>query len=116
MLKPKKKVQFEVFFAVSVFSPTFLGSLRSCWYWKELQEIIRMSNVVASSIVFNFFCERGRQGGVLKPMKNYNFYVFLAVLVLSLKFLGRLKSDLLELHEMISVTCSWVPNYFYFAL
>ena len=104
MLKPKKKVQFEVSFAVSVFSPTFLGSLRSCWYWKELQEIIRMSDVVASSIVFNFFCERGRQGGVLKPMKKYNVYVFLAILVLSSKFLGRLKSDLLDLHEMIRVS------------
>ena len=36
----------------------------------ELHKIIRVSHVVAYSIVFILFYDRGEQGGVFKVMKN----------------------------------------------
>ena len=60
----------------------------------ELQKTIRVSLVVACLIVFIFFYERRWQEGVFKIMKNDSFLVFLAVWVLFLKILIRLRDDL----------------------
>ena len=51
----------------------------------ELHEMRRVSHVVACPMDFNLLCDRGQQGGVLKPTKNH-FQVFLAVI---LRFLNR---------------------------
>ena len=40
--------------------------------------------------------DQGQKGGVLKPTKNDHSQVFLAVCVLSLKFLGRLRSEIYQ--------------------
>ena len=45
----------------------------------ELYKIIRLSYVVAWSLVFILFYERRWQGGALKVMKNDDFLVYLAV-------------------------------------
>ena len=45
----------------------------------ELYKIIRLSYVVAWSLVFILFYERRWQGGAFKVMKNDDFLVFLAV-------------------------------------
>ena len=60
----------------------------------ELQKTIRVSLVVACLIVFILFYERRWQEGVFKIMKNDSFLVFLAVWVLFLKILIRLRDDL----------------------
>ena len=48
-----------------------------------------VSYVVPSSMNFNLLCDRGQQGGVLKPIKNDHFQVFLVVWVLFLMLLGK---------------------------
>ena len=60
----------------------------------ELKKTIKVSHVVAYSIVFILFYERSWQGGVLKVMKNDDFLVFLAVSVVFPKNLGGLRGDL----------------------
>ena len=60
----------------------------------ELQKTIRVSLVVACLIVFILFYERRWQEGVFKIMKNDSFLVFLAVWVLFLRILIRLRDDL----------------------
>ena len=60
----------------------------------ELQKTITVSLVVACLIVFILFYERRWQEGVFKIMKNDSFLVFLAVWVLFLKILSRLRDDL----------------------
>ena len=47
----------------------------------ELHKIIRLSHVIACTIVFILFYERGWQGGVFKLLRTIIFLVFLAVLV-----------------------------------
>lgn len=58
----------------------------------EMQEIIRVSHVVAYPMAFILLCDRGQQGGVLKATKTDHFKVFLAVGFFFLKFLGKLRS------------------------
>ena len=72
--------------------------------------MIRVPHVVACPIDFNFLCDQGQQGGVLKPTKNDHFQVLSAVWVLSLKFLGRLRSGIYW--NCMSITFSFVPNGF----
>ena len=59
----------------------------------ELHKIIRVSHVVACPIVVILFYDRDGKRGVFKVMKNDQFVVFLAVLVLFHKSLGRLRSS-----------------------
>ena len=56
--------------------------------------MIRVLHLVTYPIVFNFYYDQGRQGGVFKRMKNDQFLVFLAVWVLFPAFLGRLRKAL----------------------
>ena len=60
----------------------------------ELHKIIRLSCVVAWSLVFILFYERRWQGGALKVMKNDTFFSFFSRRVLFPKILGRLKGYL----------------------
>ena len=60
----------------------------------ELRKIIRVSHVVAWTIVFILFYEQSWQGGVFKVMKTDHFLVFLTVWVLFPKILGWLRGDL----------------------
>ena len=60
----------------------------------EMHEMIRVPHVVTGPMGFNLLCDRGQQGGLLKPRKNDHFQVFLAVCVRFLKFLGRLTSEI----------------------
>ena len=52
------------------------------WLILELHEMIKVSHLAASPVVFILFYDRDWQGGVLKLMKNDHFLVFLAVWVL----------------------------------
>ena len=63
-------------------------------YIKITYEMITVSHLVACSVVFILLCDIGRQGRVFILMENAQFKVFLAIWVLSLKFMGRLKSGL----------------------
>ena len=92
MLKPTKVDRFSVFLAVRILFSSF-GQVKG-WDILEMHEMIRISYLVACPLAFNLFCDRGQQGGVLKPTKNDHFLVFLVVWVLFHKFLGRLRSDL----------------------
>ena len=88
-----EKWSFFVFLVVWILFPKFLGRLKE-WLMLELHKIIRLTHRVACPIVFILFYERGWQGGVLKVMKNDHFLGFLAVWVLSPKFLGSWRSNL----------------------
>ena len=55
--------------------------------------MIRVLHVVACPIASILLYDPGCQTGVIKVMKNDHFLVFLAVLVLSPQFLGRLRSS-----------------------
>ena len=39
----------------------------------ELHEMIRVPHVVTGSMGFNLLCDRGQQGGLLKPRKKWSF-------------------------------------------
>ena len=54
-----------------------------------LENLKRLSHVVAFAVAFILFCEPGFQGGVFRIIKNDNFFEFLAVWLLFRKFLGR---------------------------
>ena len=86
-------------------------------YIKVTYEMITVSHLVACSVVFILLCDIGRQGRVLTLMENAQFKVFLAIWVLSLKFMGRLKSGLYKIGVALndkSATYSCVPNGFSF--
>ena len=51
-----------------------------------MHKMIKMTHVVACSMVFIKLCGRGWQREVLSLMKNDPFYVFLAVRVFSYSF------------------------------
>ena len=63
------------------------------WPILKVHNIIRVLQVVACPINFNLFYGRHWQGSVFKVMKNDHFLVFLDVLFLFPKFLGRLRSN-----------------------
>ena len=63
------------------------------WLIIKLHEMIRVPLVVASPIVFILYHDQGWQEGVLKVMKKDHFLVFLIILVLLSKFLGRSRSS-----------------------
>ena len=80
---------FSIFSRLRLF-PQVYGQLKE-WLILELREMIRVAHVVALPIDFSLLCDRGQQGGLLKPTKNDYFHVFLAFWVLFLKFVSRLR-------------------------
>ena len=71
--------------------PHVLGQVKE-WLIVGLREMIGVPHAVLCLINFNLLCDRGQQGGVPKPTENDHFQVFLAVWVLFLKRLSRLRS------------------------
>ena len=57
---------------------------------------MKASHLVTCSIAFILFYEQSWQGGVLKVMKNDDFFSVLAVWVHFPKILGKLRGDLCE--------------------
>ena len=82
---------FSIFNCLGPFLQVF-GQVKE-WLMLKFHKIRRVSHLFAYPIVLLLFYEREGQGGVLKVMKSDHFLVFLAVLVLFPKFLGRKRSD-----------------------
>ena len=49
------------------------------WLIVAFCEMIKVPHVIAYPKDFNLLCDRDQQGGVLKPMENDHFQVFLSV-------------------------------------
>ena len=91
-LNLKKILNFKHFYTFGSFSQVF-GQIKK-WLILEFLEIIRMWHLIECPMVFMLLCFWSRQGGVLKLMKDDHFLVFLAVWLLFIKSLRRLRSSL----------------------
>ena len=88
MFKVMKNDNFlNIFISFELFSQVF-GQVNE-WSILKLHKIIRVLHAVACPVVFALFDDLDWQERVLQSMKNEHFLVFLAVLVLLRKFLGR---------------------------
>ena len=88
MFKFMKNDSFlNIFISFELFSQVF-GQVNE-WSILKLHGIIRVLHAVACPVVFALFDDPDWQERVLQIMKNEHFLVFLAVLVLLRKFLGR---------------------------
>ena len=76
LLKPTKNEHFQVFLAVWVLLPKFLGRLRSDLCMLKLPKVIRVSHAVACPIVFILFYLRGWQEECSKLRKMIIFQYF----------------------------------------
>ena len=99
---------FSIFSRLGPF-PQVFGQVKRRFMLK-LHKIIRVSHVVASSIVFILFCERSWQN-----FEKWSFYSVLSVWVLFPKFLADKGATYVRIAQNNkSVTCSCVPNCFLF--
>ena len=73
--------------------PQVFWQVKECLILK-MDEMIRMWYVIACPMVFSLLSNRGRQGGVLKLLKNHLFMYFLAFGSFFSKFLGSLRLGL----------------------
>ena len=83
---------FSAFSRLGTFSQVF-GQVKEL-LTLELHKIIKVLHKVVCSIVFILFFEQSWQGEVFKVMKTDHILVLLAVWVLFLKILGRLRDEL----------------------
>ena len=95
VLKLMKKYDFLVFLAIQVIFSQVFGQVKK-WPILKFHEMIRVLHVVALPIIFILFGDQDWQGGVLKFMKNDHdhFSVLLAIWVLSLKILDKVRVEL----------------------
>ena len=69
VLKRLKMLNFKYFLAVRVLFNQVFSQVRK-WLLLKLHEMIKVLHIVASPIVFIFFCYRARHARLLKLMKN----------------------------------------------
>lgn len=75
VLKPTKNYHFfSIFTRLCHFSQGF-GEVKE-WDILELHEMIKVSNLVACSMVLNLLCDLSRQAGLLKLTKTLNCNYF----------------------------------------
>ena len=89
----EKKSFFRVFSRLGPFPQVFRQVKE--WLILELHEMIRVSLVVASLIVFILFCDWDGQGGMFKVMENYHFLNMFSRLGSFLELFGRVKEWLI---------------------
>ena len=111
----EKCSNFSIFSRLSSF-PQVFGQAQEYSILK-LHEMIRMSQIFACPIIFTLVCDLGRYGGVLEHIKNDQFQVFSAVVVVSSTFWAGLGAD----HTVFYKNCEsifyyCVLNGFYCAL
>ena len=81
-LAGKSSQTFEKCSILSIFRhlgplPQVFGQVKE-WLVIELHEVIGVPHVVLCAVDFNLLCDWGQQGGMLRPVKNDDFKVFLA--------------------------------------